>query len=109
MDCQFQLLNSNEVGSVSLCRSCNKYIIEIGTIVLKFESSCTKVFLNSLQKAKQQYFNCSEMEAPQKVYLKTPIDNMMIGLSQKEMNESILLIEFALLKSEVDALLVKEF
>lgn len=104
MDCKYNLLSSNDLGNVLFCNDCEQLLIGIGTLIIKFKEEQSRIFCKALQKAYQQVNNL-DYDNDEKIFLKTPVSNIMIALNERELNLAIELIEFALLKLEVDQLI----
>lgn len=96
----FTILSSNNIGNVIKCPTCKELIIGLGTVIIKFEPDQCAIFLRALQSSIKSYPDPSK-----KIFLKTPVNNLMIALNQKELKDSIELIEMALLQLEIRKLL----
>lgn len=94
------VLSSNKIGNVIKCPSCKELVIGLGTVIIKFEPEQSVIFLKALQSSID---SCADPS--KKIFLKTPVNNLMIALNQKELKESIELIEMALLQLEISKLL----
>lgn len=105
MDCKYEFLSSNALGNVLFCNDCEQLLIGIGTLIIKFNNEQSRVFCKALQKAQQQVNNM-DYETDEKIFLKTPVSNIMIALNENELTLAIELIEFALLKQEINSLIL---
>lgn len=104
-DCDYKLLSTNEIGNVLFCDNCKEMIIGIGTFILKFKEDQTHKFLMAL-KATQEEYNSLKNKHSNKIFLKTPVNNLMIALNENELEQSVNLIEFAFLRIEVDQMIL---
>ena len=102
--CDYKILSSNEIGNVLLCSDCGELIIGIGTFILKFKEDQAKIFLKALVGTREEYMEKRNLQT-NKVFLKTPVNNLMIALNAQELDLSIGLLEFAFLKQEVEDLI----
>lgn len=103
-NCNFKLLASNKVGNVLYCCECKDLIIGIGTFILKFKNDQSHLFLKSLQASHREYTQLKNRHS-NKIFLKTPVSNLMLALNEVELEQSIDLIEFAFLKMEINELI----
>lgn len=104
MDCNYQLISSNQLGNVMHCPDCNQFIIGLGTVILKFCPEQSDMFGKALVKASKDISE-DYYEMDQKIFLKTPVNNLMIALNFKELTLAIELVEYALLRFEVESLI----
>lgn len=102
--CNYKILASNEIGNVLYCDKCQEMIIGVGTFILKFKDEQPKIFLKALLGTKDEY-DYKKNHLVEKVFLKTPVKNMMLALSWDELNLSIDLLQVAFLNLEVNELL----
>lgn len=102
-NCNYQLISTNKVGNVMHCTDCSELMIGIGTLILKFKEDQSAIFLKALRSTQKNYFR-DKNPITDKVFLKTPVNNLMIALNEQELNHSIELLEFALLRIEVERL-----
>ena len=100
-DCNYKMLASNEIGNVLYCDECKEMIIGVGTFILKFKDEQPKIFLKALLGTKDEY-DFKKNHLVEKVFLKTPVKNMMLALSWDELNLSIDLLQVAFLNLEVN-------
>tara|TARA_B100001173_G_scaffold304300_1_gene308113 strand:+ start:3751 stop:4083 length:333 start_codon:yes stop_codon:yes gene_type:complete len=103
-DCSYKMLASNEIGNVLYCDECQEMIIGVGTFILKFKDEQPKIFLKALLGTKDEY-DFKKNHLVEKVFLKTPVKNMMLALSWDELNLSIDLLQVAFLNLEVNEIL----
>ena len=103
-DCNYKILASNEIGNVLYCDECKEMIIGVGTFILKFKDEQPKIFLKALLGTKDEY-DFKKNHLVEKVFLKTPVKNMMLALSWDELNLSIDLLQVAFLNLEVNEIL----
>lgn len=103
MNTNYQILNSTHIGSVLYCQDCHELMIGIGTVLIKFSPNSTITFLQTLQRTKARMDDQSETK---QAFLRTPIENLLITLNRCELEQAIDLIHFALLRLEVETLLL---
>lgn len=99
-DCNHKLISSSSIGNVMYCGISDELIIGIGTLILKFKKDQAKIFLKALKSTLEEYGQKAN-KLIDKIFLKTPVSNLMIALNRREMNESIELLEFAFLRLEL--------
>lgn len=99
----FTVLSSNNIGNIIKCKNCKELIIGMGTCILKFEPSQAEIFRNALA---DSLLECTD--DAKKIFLKTPLTNLMIALNKKELLLGIELIDMALLQLEVNNILKVE-
>ena len=104
-DCDYKLLSTNQIGNVLFCNNCKEMIIGIGTFILKFKEEQTHKFLNALKSTQKEY-NSLKNKSSNKIFLKTPVNNLMIALNERELEQSVNLIEFAFLRMEIDQMIL---
>jgi hypothetical protein len=104
-DCDYKLLSTNEIGNVLFCDNCKEMIIGIGTFILKFKEDQTRKFLHALKTTQEEY-NSLKNKNSNKIFLKTPVNNLMIALNERELEQSVDLIEFAFLRKEIDEMIL---
>ena len=104
MDCKYRIISSNNLGHVIACEDCNQLIIGLGTVILKFDPGQCRIFVQALQRATKN-FNESGALVGDKIFLKTPVSNMLIAFNKQELQLGIELVEYALLRNEVDELI----
>ena len=102
--CNYKMLASNEIGNVLYCEKSQEMIIGVGTFILKFKDEQPKIFLKALLGTKDEY-DFKKNHLVEKVFLKTPVKNMMLALSWDELNLSIDLLQVAFLNLEVNEIL----
>lgn len=102
--CNYKMLASNEIGNVLYCDKSQEMIIGVGTFILKFKDEQPKIFLKALLGTKDEY-DFKKNHLVEKVFLKTPVKNMMLALSWAELNLSIDLLQVAFLNLEVNEIL----
>lgn len=102
--CNYKILASNEIGNVLYCEKSQEMIIGVGTFILKFKDEQPKIFLKALLGTKDEY-DFKKNHLVEKVFLKTPVKNMMLALSWDELNLSIDLLQVAFLNLEVNEIL----
>lgn len=106
MNPNFTLLASNKIGAITFCKKAQQFNIGIGTTLLKFTPTDAKSFLTNLQDLKKQLK--TKQNCCNKAFISTPISNLFIALNECELLQSIDLIEYALLRHEVECLLITE-
>lgn len=104
-NCNYKMLSSNKIGNILYCEDCDEMMIGIGTFILKFKEEQSKIFLKALKSTAQEYNKKRNYECD-KVFLKTPVNNLMIALNMKELTQSIELLDLAFLKIEIDKLII---
>lgn len=102
-NCNYQLISTNKIGNVMYCQDCSELMIGIGTFILKFKEAQSAIFLKALKTTQTNYFK-DKNPLTNKVFLKTPVSNLMIALNEQELNYSVELLEFAMLRLEVERL-----
>ena len=102
--CNYKILASNEIGNVLYCEKSQEMLIGVGTFILKFKDEQPKIFLKALLGTKDEY-DFKKNHLVEKVFLKTPVKNMMLALSWDELNLSIDLLQVAFLNLEVNEIL----
>ena len=100
----YKMLSSNEIGNVLFCEQNQEMIIGIGTFILKFKDEQPKIFLKALLGTKDEYDSVKN-HLIEKVFLKTPVSNMMLALSWIELNKSIDLLQMAFLNLKANEIL----
>ncbi|MBI35238.1 MAG: hypothetical protein CMP67_07740 [Flavobacteriales bacterium] len=100
----YKMLSSNEIGNVLFCEQNQEMIIGIGTFILKFKDEQPKIFLKALLGTKGEYDSVKN-HLIEKVFLKTPVSNMMLALSWIELNKSIDLLQMAFLNLKANEIL----
>lgn len=104
MNCHYTLISNNKIGNILHCPQCDLFIIGFGTTLLKFSISQSKLFSKALnhaqQKAKTKPINTNE-----KIFLKTPVKNILISLNIIELEQTIELIEMGLFHLEIQSLI----
>lgn len=103
-NCDYKILSSNNIGNVLYCNKCGEMMIGVGTFILKFKLAQSKMFLRALITTRQDY-RLKRNNSIDKVFLKTPVNNLVIALNSEELDLSIDLIEYALLKVEIEDLI----
>lgn len=99
-NCNHKLISSSSIGNVMYNEASDELIIGIGTLILKFKKDQAKIFLKALKSTLNEYVEKSN-KLIDKIFLKTPVSNLMIALNRKEMSDSIELLEFAFLRLEL--------
>lgn len=103
-NCNYKMLSSNKMGNVLYCEHYNEMMIGIGTFILKFKKPQATIFLNALKATFEEYNEKRNYECD-KVFLKTPVSNLMIALNMKELTESVELLDLAFLQIEIDKII----
>lgn len=99
-NCNHKLISSSSIGNVMYNEASDELIIGIGTLILKFKKDQAMIFLRALKSTLDEYGEKAN-KLIDKIFLKTPVSNLMIALNRKEMNDSIELLEFAFLRLEL--------
>lgn len=96
-NCDYKLISSNEIGNIMYSDPDKELIIGIGTLILKFKQVQASVFLKALKDTFTE-FQTNSNKLINKVFLKTPVNNLMIALNKNELEKGIELLEFGFLR-----------
>ncbi len=103
----YLLLASNTIGVVVLDKIKQQVNIGIGTILLSFKKEDAVLFADTLERSRTQLRPCERVcekdcgKTSNKVFIQTPMSNMLIALSERELKDSLRLLEWAILRLEV--------
>lgn len=97
------LLAANAIGAVAFNTLQNKLNIGLGTVLLSFSPEDTALFHKTLLDAKNNLCKCPK--GCSKVFIQTPLKNLQISLTEEELEYSLTLLEWSLLRMEIEELL----
>lgn len=103
--CRYKLLHKNEIGKISLCKSCGNLRVEIGHLMSLISVEPFQLILEDFKHRYEFYQQCDAQELLEPIFICLNKRNLFLKLSIEEFKEVLELFEVSNHMLEVDSLI----